>query len=96
MYNKITIDELLELNNKDINPQSAPKTEENKTKEMYYGGSRVCKQSDNEQNLIGIGLIIIIIFFIIYKLSKNLKTTKTEINFFKGVWLARSFFFVDI
>lgn len=82
MYNKITIDELLELNNKDINPQSAPKTEENKTKEMYYGGSRVCKQSDNEQNLIGIGLIIIIIFFIIYKLSKNLKTTKTEINFF--------------
>ena len=31
MYNKITIDELLELNNKDINPQSAPKTEENKT-----------------------------------------------------------------
>jgi len=87
MYNKLTIDELLDINNKDqpiINnkPNQPNQQEENKTKLMYYGGGKVCKRKDNEQNIIGIILIILIIIFIIYKLSKNLKNNTKDINFF--------------
>lgn len=62
MYNIITAEEMLDINNK----IQAPKQQENLNK-IYYGGGRECSNKQNNINLFYVFIIILLIVYLVYK-----------------------------
>jgi large-conductance mechanosensitive channel len=90
MYNIINAEELLDLNNRIIQDEKQDKpTIENKTKELYYGGSKgqthteapasqnQCNINQKNQNIFIMILFIIAIIYVIYKLLKATGKSKS-------------------
>jgi large-conductance mechanosensitive channel len=94
MYNIINAEELLDLNNKIIQDEKPDRpTIENKTKELYYGGSKgqtqihthteapapqnQCNINQKNQNIFIMILFIIAIIYVIYKLLKATGKSKS-------------------
>ena len=69
MYNIIKADELLDLNNKVILDEKTDRPIENKTKELYYGGTKECNINQKNQNVFIIILVILLTIYLIYKIS---------------------------